>query len=109
MTTPVAGFQCPTCGQWHDGPVLDVGFNYPDHYFGVPESDRARLIWCDRPDNPSFCVIEKKYRFIRGCLALPIKGRAEEFVFGVWTSLSDASFNRAFSSWHEEVPPNEPA
>jgi len=108
MSGPAEGFKCSTCGQWHEGVILDVGHKYPDHYFGVPESERANLIWCDPPQNPDFCVIEKRDRFVRGCLAVPIKGRVEEFVFGVWTSLSETNFNRAFSLWRDEVPPNEP-
>ena len=109
MSSSNKGFLCKTCGKWHEELPMDVGCEFPDHYFGVPESERASRVWCDRAENPNFCVIDKRDRFIRGCLIIPVTDGPDEFVFGLWTTLSEKNFNRAISLWDSPVPENEPA
>ncbi len=82
-------FKCVCCDEWHNG-VPSFGFLAPAHIDGVPPEEReARcLIESDA------CVLDRKYFFIRGCLEIPVSGWDEPFVYGVWVSLSEASFDQ---------------
>ena len=69
----------------------------PSYYDGIPEDERGDRCYLDS----DFCMIDKQHFFVRGCLEIPIIGAAEPFVWGVWVSLSDASF-RLFIDCYEE-------
>jgi hypothetical protein len=41
---------------------------------------------------------------------VPVRGRAERLIWGVWISFSDASLRRAYELWDApEIPADEPA
>ena len=76
----------------HEG-LPDVGFDAPIHYHWLTEDQRRTRAML----STDLCGIEQKGtkdRFVRGCLALPIKSSTEEFVWGVWVSLSERNFER---------------
>src|SRR5215831_4113044 len=82
------GFQCRTCGKWHDGLPLDYGYSAPHYWF---ESLR------NKPDsflNADLCVIEQRDYFVRGLIEIPVIGSKEAFRWGVWVSLSHSNFDR---------------
>ena len=47
------------------------------------------------------CVVDGKYFFVRGCIEIPVHGADEPFVWGVWVSLSEASFSQYLDSYDE--------
>ena len=54
------------------------------------------------------CIIEGKDIFVRGCLEIPIIGHKDCFIWGVWVSVSEASFARILELWDAPVVENEP-
>ena len=84
------GFQCSCCGKFHEGLPLDYGAQFPDYYFEIPSDDREKRIRV----NEDFCVVDNEFFFIRGCIEIPILETDDFFVWGVWCSLSEKSFNR---------------
>jgi len=83
------GFQCHTCGQFHEG-VPTFAWDWPIQYLDVPEQERS--LRCKLTSDT--CTIDDKYYFVRGCLEIPVKEIGEPFVWGVWVSLSEKSFQR---------------
>ncbi len=89
--TSLVSFKCSTCGKIHEGSP-SVGFKAPDQYASLSETQKAE--W--GRINDDFCIIahpEGTDRFIRSILEVPIHGVEEPFLWGVWVSLSEKSFN----------------
>ena len=85
----MVSFKCNSCGEVHEG-IPTFGWNYPVQYMSVPKEERAKRISLGSDD----CVIDDKYFFVRGCLEIPVIGEQEPFVWSVWVSLSEPSFNQ---------------
>jgi len=58
---------------------------------------------------PDTCVIGDEDFFVRGCLEIPIQGRADSFVYGVWVSLSRQNFERYLALFEATDCIEEPA
>lgn len=98
------GFQCATCGAWHDSLPMDFGADTPLAYDSIPADERE--VRCKL--TPDFCVIDDSEFFIRGCVELPVADGPRPFVWGVWVSLSGQSFQRITEIWEEEGRESEP-
>jgi len=48
------------------------------------------------------CVIDDEHFFVRGLVEIPVLGSDEVFTWGVWVSLSRASFTRAEEVWNTQ-------
>lgn len=93
-----SGFQCLTCGQWHDHMPLDLSVAAPSAWEdNMPGRLPTSLLTDD------WCVIAYEDghvdRFVRGILAIPVPGLDAEFRWGTWSSLSDKSFSRFRALW----------
>ena len=82
-------FTCSCCGEVHEG-LADLVFEAPYYYQTVPPEQRKErcLLTSD------LCSIDNEDFFIRGCLDIPIIGRAERFSWGAWCSVSRANFDK---------------
>ena len=80
-------FKCTVCGQIHEGPP-DLGFQWPDYYFGVPEAEREKRIKGDT----DVCVIDSEDYFIRGVLFIPVPDFDRDYGLGVWVSQKKENF-----------------
>ncbi|MCA8024011.1 DUF2199 domain-containing protein [Burkholderia cepacia] len=80
-------FQCATCGQTHEG-MPSFGAPAPLSYYEVPIAERE--VRCDLGSDD--CVIDEEYFFVLGCIEIPVHGETEPFSWGVWVSLSRASY-----------------
>lgn len=81
-------FQCGRCDEWHEG-APSIAFQLPDHLLTIFVADRAtRAKW-----DEDLCVIDNQYYFVRACLEVPIINSEEPFLWGIWGSLSERSFN----------------
>lgn len=80
-------YRCPTCGQTHEG-LPDLGFQWPDSYFGIPEAEREKRVW----GNTDACVIDDQDFFIRGVLFVPIHDQERNLGIGVWVSQKRENF-----------------
>jgi hypothetical protein len=98
-------WKCSCCGEIHDTLPNNFGFDQPYHW-----GDREKS---PPPDgcliNPDYCVIDEDDYFIRGVLEIPVHGSDEEFVIGVWSTLSKANFVREQQMASDLARVNEPA
>jgi len=53
-------------------------------------------------------MIDDEDIFVRGCLEIPIIGQQDSFIYGVWESVSKASFARIVELWGASIIENEP-
>lgn len=83
------GFQCRTCGEFHEG-IPSFGAEAPQQIAGATPEEIAKRVSIDNDT----CVIDGRSFFIRGCLEIPAHGSPEPFVWGVWVSLSEKSYRR---------------
>ena len=81
---------CRCCGRQFNTLPLDFACEAPDHWFEIPESERDARGKLDS----DVCMIDDKDIFVRGCLEIPIIGQEDCFIWGVWVSVSKASFTR---------------
>jgi hypothetical protein len=88
-------FRCSTCDEVHVG-LPAWHFGAPVQVYGVPEDEMERRVDLGTDD----CVIEApdapdgRWFFAKGLLEIPVHGVDEPFTWGVWLSLSRASFDR---------------
>jgi len=88
-------FVCTSCGDVHHGmPAFSA--RAPLDYYAVPESERGSRCELDT----DFCIIDDKFYYVRGCIEIPVHGEDEPFSWGVWISLSAASFAQWQESFH---------
>jgi len=95
---------CACCGKRYDDLILSLALEVPDTWLNIPESEIAErgMISSDA------CIIDGQHFFVRGCLEIPIIGRADVFMYGVWVSVSVKNFARIGALWDVEVRDNEP-
>ena len=82
-------FTCSVCGETHTG-FPDLAFDTPYYYDALSEEEKQRTAQL----TADTCIIENKEFFVRGVLEIPLQGREDSFAYGVWVSLSQASFDR---------------
>jgi hypothetical protein len=93
-------WKCGSCEEWHTGPCLDFGYQWPYYWREEYEetSRRAALLptWNKNRGstflNDDYCAINNEDFFIRGLIQLPIIGTAQNFCWGVWGSVSRENF-----------------
>jgi hypothetical protein len=95
---------CSRCGAEHEGVPLDWAFDKPAYWDGK----RHKGDWL----SDDLCVWtddarEQNY-FIRGVLYVPILETGEAIGYGVWSSLSETSFNRIYDLWDDQARTEEP-
>ena len=85
----MAKYQCGKCDEWHeDWPAY--AFNSPDYYYWLSDEEKKKSEL-----NEDFCVVREKdatHYFIRAVLFQPVQDYCETVDYGVWTSLSEQSF-----------------
>jgi hypothetical protein len=96
------GFQCRTCGKWHDGVPLDYSLDAPDYWTPALDSEPNSF------RNSDFCVIRKENCFVRGWIEIPIVGESQTLQYGVWVSLSENNFQRMVDLWNDPSIISEP-
>ena len=85
-------FTCSSCGQVHNG-MPAFGTDAPLSYYAVPATERDRRCQLEA----DACVVDGDHYFVRGCIEIPVSGESEPFSWGVWVSLSSASY----AQWKE--------
>ena len=87
-------YQCGICGETHDG-LPDIGFKWPDPYFGVPEAERDSRI----RGTVDTCVIDDEDYFIRGVILIPVHEEDGAFGIGVWVSQKRENFEQYLANF----------
>jgi len=87
---------CACCGEVHEElPV--VAFHAPDVWFDAPEAARESEFEL----TSDTCIWKDQYFFVRCSLNVPIVGMERELGFGIWSTLSEANFNRYLDHWDD--------
>ncbi len=97
----IFSFRCSSCGELHEGSP-SFGFRAPYQYDSLSEEEKAQ--WGTLSDD--FCTItrdEETDFFIRAILEIPIHGVEQPFLWGLWVSLSEKSFDRYEETYSEPV------
>ncbi len=68
MSNYKVGYQCKSCGNYHDELPLSYGSPVPDYYEEVPFEEQEKRIEM----NEDVCIIDDEYFFIRGYIELPV-------------------------------------
>jgi hypothetical protein len=87
----IFSFRCRTCGKLHEGSP-SFGFDAPAPY--LEQSPQSREAGHLGSDTCWYEDADGRHHFIRTCLEVPIHGVSEPFLWGVWVSLSQRSFER---------------
>jgi hypothetical protein len=87
-------YQCRICGETHAG-LPDIGYEWPDPYFGVPELERTLRI----RSTTDTCVIDEEDYFIRGVILIPVHGERSNLGLGVWISQKRENFETYLASF----------
>lgn len=91
--------KCAVCGESHDLSEMSLGADAPALWDVITDAERARSEL-----TPDVCVIRadaEESRYIRGSLEVPIRGTTKVFTWGVWCSLSEASFDELIRHWDD--------
>jgi len=89
-------YVCVVCGQEHDG-LPALAFHRPDHWLALSAEQQAQ----GKCDN-DLCMTPDGNFFVRGVLEIPIvDGPEPNIEFGVWTTLSEASFGQYVTSFSD--------
>ncbi|MBL8267522.1 DUF2199 domain-containing protein [Steroidobacter sp.] len=98
------GFDCTTCGQYHDELPLCFGSPAPALWLQMSEAEREQRgqISSDQ------CIVDNEHYFILGRVMLPVVDGPESFCWLAWVSLSRENFRRASELWHTAGRESEP-
>lgn len=97
----IFAFKCNCCGDLHEGSP-SFGYRMPDQYACLSEEQRMAMGRLTE----DICTIKHQEGtdyFIRAVLEVPIHGVEEPFLWGVWVSLSEKSFNRYVETYDDPV------
>ena len=97
----IFAYKCSCCGEVHEGSP-SIAYSMPDHYAGLSEEQRESMAEL----SSDFCTIthdEGTDYFIRAVMEIPIHGVDEPFLWGIWVSLSEKSFERYCETYDSPV------
>jgi hypothetical protein len=82
-------------GKSHAGVQMSFAAGFPDMHATMKREERdiRALIGSDQ------CVIDQQWFFLRGCLEVPILGREEPFVWGLWVSVKEQVYDEVSDFW----------
>jgi hypothetical protein len=95
---------CACCGKKYDTLPFAYALEQPDAWHGVPEQQRPHRTTLDT----DACTIDGREFYVRGCIVIPVIDHADSFVWGVWVSVSEKSFDRIGQLWDVEIRDHEP-
>jgi hypothetical protein len=95
---------CHCCGKRYETLPFDFAADAPAPWLELSEKDREKRGAITR----DVCVIENEGIFIRGCLEIPVFDHPEAFMWGLWASVSEQSYQRILELWDAPIPENEP-
>lgn len=89
------GFECGVCGQWHDRLPFSYSVKVPHAVAAIPqeELDRRVVFTLDQ------CVIDDREFYLRGRIPVPVWGKRDLFIWGVWARVGPRDFVRTNELW----------
>lgn len=91
-------YKCSKCENWHEG-LPDVGYSCPYYAHEIPDEERSKRVYL----TSDLCIVDHEHFFIRCQLPVPIIGTPEQFVWGVWSTLSRENFRRYQEHYDEDM------
>ncbi|WP_281543701.1 DUF2199 domain-containing protein [Grimontia sp. SpTr1] len=94
----IFSFKCSSCDEIHEGSP-SFAYRAPDPWFDQPDEVReaGKL-----GDDLCYYKDEDGYHyFARVILEIPIHGVTDPFMWGVWVSLSEKSYDHYIATWDE--------
>lgn len=88
-----SSFRCRSCAEEHAGPPFSYGSDAPAVWSDEFSSDDNSELSDER------CVIRGEHFFVRARILLPVVDADVTFDWGVWTTLSEANFQRMSELW----------
>jgi hypothetical protein len=99
------GFACTVCGKQHDDLPFSYSVKAPQAIAAIPQGElEQRVVF-----SVDQCVVDGRDFYLRGRIPVPVEGRDEPFIWGVWAEVSPKNFIRANELWTSEGRENEPA
>lgn len=92
----IFSFTCSCCGKLHKGSP-SFGFKRPDPWLAQPDNIKEK-----GKESDDLCYYEDKQGmnyFARVILEIPIHGIETPFLWGVWVSLSQQSYDHYCETW----------
>src|SRR5689334_18630212 len=89
------GYRCVSCGQWHDARPTAFKFPLPDVVAALDDDQRTRRVELGEEQ----CILDDTRFFILGNLDLPVIGVSDVIRWTIWSTLSQADFERASDLW----------
>jgi hypothetical protein len=96
------GYTCRCCGQFHDTLPMSYGADAPVYWSEEFAADESSLLEAD------ICIIKGEHYFVRGAIEIPVIDADTTFSWGVWVSLSSASFKKTLDLMSTEGRESEP-
>ncbi|MCW4462193.1 DUF2199 domain-containing protein [Sphingomonas sp. BT-65] len=97
---------CAGCGEVHHG-MMDLAAFAPDPW---PHGEAREPNGAIRLEgdflSEDFCVLGGKYFFVRAVLEIPVRGLAEKFGFGCWSTLSRENFDKYIEGFDDGAFPD---
>jgi len=90
------GYQCHTCGIWHDERPTCFAAELPGVVAELPDIEFHRRV--ERGSDQ--CILDGQHFFVLGNLDVPIRDSSEFLRWTVWATLSEANFERSSDLWH---------
>jgi len=89
------GFECSVCGQWHDRLPFSYSVKTPHAVAAIPPAERDRRVVFTLDQ----CVIDDREFYLRGRIPVPVWGKRDPFIWGVWARVSPQDFVRTNELW----------
>jgi hypothetical protein len=98
------GYRCHTCGVWHDERPTCFKAEVPAAVAELSDIELRRRVdrWSDQ------CILDGEHFFILGNLDVPVRGSSDGLRWTVWSTLSEANFERASELWDTPGRESEP-
>jgi hypothetical protein len=87
-------YQCRHCHDVHEG-LPSIAFDAPCYYHLLSKAEQTARTTL----TSDLCSVDEEEFFVRAVLEIPVIGYTERLVWGVWGSLSRASFERYSSTF----------
>jgi hypothetical protein len=99
------GYRCRTCGVWHEERPTCFGADLPAALLGLSDGELEERV----QRGSDQCILDGEQFFILGNLDVSVRGSSEFVRWTVWSTLSEASFDRASELWKTAGRESEPA
>ena len=94
----IFSFKCASCDEIHQGSP-SFGFNAPDPYLEQSEDIQKEGKLTD--DLCFYTDGDGTHYFVRAVMEIPIDGVTEPFMWGIWSSLSKASYDKYVATYDD--------